>query len=1052
MAISFTRAPTVALNDPITSTQAATLAQAFNDRLTSGIGDGTWRLAFLLQSIFRQMRNSDGGSAFPSQTEFLEYYATLDPLDGTWPITLAGSPEGANLGNPLNVWIFGSDASTLDPEGSRVNAVVTGTVGMSAVNAWDLAKDQRGGYDPGTEAVSSSLFAAAQAHLLNWGPIYERSYGSWFRFDPAPTALLYKPPAGMLSRMLNTFIREFRGSLTQQSVSTYHLQSAFDFDWFFTHQYHLAPAKGTDDGSGNVSVVYPSFSVGASVAAGGTLGPRSWTAGFSLTGWKVLVSGLAQEVQVTVLSGATELATFALSPDDSQNASAVYYLPTAAIAPADVRVRFDTDLTLSSGSFFIEFTELVTSIPTIGDAYAFLRCASRDSSNIPDGSGQQFDYAKTVSDAYQTLGCIVSPTATDAGVNEVEINTNAVFDAARRLSQCVRQSRRQQLTGYAVEDGKSVFWFDRVFSVGGVDIEPLSPLVGATSTAPENGVTNEWVLDVELRPYDEDSASLFKPDAYTDYYSFVNRCHFYSNQMPTDPDLLMHVSYDLAPVISPESPPGWNYATVRGGYLNTLDCAGDPTCEEFRLGFYKSCRIYEPPVKVESVTIVGDEIKITMTGRLHHCDEAPASFSRDVGTWDTTALRAEPWRSAENGVREYLVKASGGLDCTRPGGSYQAPGGNSAIDAPIWGDPGRPYGACYPTFRWTKLIPKPYSDGNDTQNSVDTRFTHDAFTQMELYLRAMCEGYVDGELTIEEACLADAATLYDYTFERLCFVAFGSTLMDLLPAIGVGHGPLPNTRALAATFNQFSAAVNLLTRVRVMLPTRLQCVAATVDLREDIVAYAGDGTPTDCSFSGSAYAEVTATSPSELEFDEGAWADCSGEIQGSLTVRLTGNCSGTLWELQRITTGAKLRYAFNDEDFREAIPETWRDQFEDGPGVLIRETICSVYLEKETTTDPEQAELCYQVPDVPTEAFPNGAGGFLRFEQIEGDPELCSPGTCRFMSGESPALPSGVPATAVAMAYNSLGDQCLQTPNPNHTVILTAFPGQIPTFEVPLTG
>lgn len=1054
MAISFTRAPTVALDDPITSTQATTLAQAFNDRLKSGIGDGTWRIAFLLQSIFRQMRNSDGDAAFPSQKEFLESYATLDPLDGTWPITLAGSEEGANLSNPLNAWVFGSEVSTLDPEGARINLVVTGTTGMSAVNAWDLAKDQRGGYDPGTEAISSSLYAAAHAHELDWGSVYERSYGSWFRFEPVPTAVLYKPTAGMLSRMLNTFIREFRGSTTQRASPAYHLQSAFDFDWFFTHQYHLAPAKGVDDGLGNVVVTYPSFSAVASIAAGGTLGLRSWDAGFSMTGWKTLISGLLSAVTVEVLSGATVLGTQVLSPDGSGFASGVLYLDTAAVSPGSVTVRFPSGLSLSvGGSFTIEFTELVTSIPTIGDAYAFLRCASRDSSLIPDGSGEAFDYAKEVSDAYQQLGCIVSPTASDALVAEVEVNTNAVYDAVRRLSQCVRMSRRQQLTGYAVEDGKSVLWFSRAMSVGGVDVDPLGPLVGATHVAPENGITNEWVLDVELRPYDEDSASLFKPDVYADYFSFVNRCHFYSDTMATDSNLLRHVAYSETPVIAPESPPGWNYAALRGGaYMNTLECAGDPDCEEFRLGFYNSCRIYEPPVEVESVVISGSELKITLTGRLHHCPEAPASLSRDVSSWDILALRSEPWRSAENGVREYLAKPVFGAECTRPGGLVQPPAGNSSIDSPIWSDPGRPYGACYPTFRWTKLIPKPYSDGNDAQNSVDTRFVHDAFTTMELYLRAMCEGYVDGELTIEEACLADAATLYDYTYERLCFDAFGSTQMDLLPALGVGYGPLPNTRASAATFNQFSSAVNLLTRVRVMLPVRLQCNSSSVDVFENIAALDGSGGVVGCSLSGSAYAEIPSTTPEDLDFPEGNWVDCSGEVQGSLRISFTGNCSGSLWELKKSTSGAKLRFAYNDEDFRQAIPETWRSQFEDSPGILIRETVCSAYLVTQSTTDPEQAELCFQVPSDPTPAFPDGTGNYLRFEVVEGLPELCSPGTCRFLSGEAPALPAEVPATAVAIAYNGFGDQCLETPNPNHTVTLTAFPGQIPTFEVPLSG
>lgn len=1050
MAVSFTRAPTVATGDRISSAQLATLAQAFNDRLLSGLGDGTWRIWFLFQALFRQMRNPDG-SAFPSQTEFLEYYATLDPLDATWPLAVAGDPQGANLSNPLNAWLFGSVPSGLDAEGDRINLVPTGTVGMSAVNAWDLAKDQRGGYDPGTGAISSNLLAAAEAHIRNWGSVYERSYGSWFRFEPVPVAVLFKPPAGMLARMLNTFVREFRGSTDQRSVSTYHLQEAFDFDWFFTKQYHLAPAKGVDDGLGNVVVTYPSFSTASSIGAGGTLGLRTWDASFSMTGWKILVSGLQDPVQLTVLAGATELGTVVLDPDESGNASGVYYLTTAAIAPANVRVRFDTALNLSAGSFFIEFTELVTSSPSIGDAYAFLRCASCDASNIPDGTGEQSDFAKTISDAYKTLGCIVNPNTSGAQPLSAEVNTAAVFDAIRRLSLCIRQSRRQQFTGYAVENGKSVLWFQRTFSVSGVEIEPLAPLLEIAHTAPVNGWTNEWVLDVELRPYDNDAASLFKPDAYTDYFSFINRCHFYSNQMLVDSELLRHISYNEPP-LAPESPPGWIYATSRGSNLNTLDCAGDPTCEEYRLGFYKSCRIYEPPVEVESVEVVGSELKITLTGRLHHCDEAPESIARDIGTWDTAALAAEPWRSVENGLRQYLVQANGGVDCARPGGAFQSPAGNAAIDAPIFSDPGRPWGACFPVFRWTKLIPKPYADANDTQDSTDTHFVHDQFTLMELYLRAMCEGYVDGELTIEEACLADAATLYDYTFERLCLVAFGSPQMDLLPGYGDGHGPLPNTRALAATFNQFSAAVNLLTRVRVMLPARFQCNTSSVTVPIPVTGFAGDGSiVTPCSLSSDAWSEVGATSPAELDFPEENWVDCDGGIQGYLELRF-GNCDGETWLVEAVTQGAKLRYAYNDEDFRWAIPESWRDQFEDSPGILVRENVCSVYLEREVTSDPEQAELCFQEPGEPFPAFPDGDGNYLRFRQIEGDASVCSPGTCRFMSGETPALPSGIPATAVAIAYNGFGDQCLQTPAPHFTRTVTAFVGQVPTLEVPLTG
>ena len=1053
MAVAFTRAPTVAVGDPITSTQLSKLARAFNDRIRSGLGDPTWRIWFLVQSLFRQMRNSDGGSEFPSQSEFTEYYGTVASTDGTWPDVPAGQPAGANLSNALNAWVFGSEATTLDAEGNRINRVPTGTTGMSAITAWDLAKDQRGGYDPNTGAISSALLEAAEAHIRNWGPYYERSYGSWFRFDDsAPTATLYKPPAGMLSRMLNTFVREFRGSVSQRSDPSYHLQEAFDFDWFFTHQYHLAPALGTDDGSGNVVVAYPSFITTESKPAGSTLGSRSWAPGFSLTGWKVLVRGLSREVHVSILSGTTVLASAALVPDSFGNVATVYYLPVAAVSPANVSVRFDTELAISAGEFFIEFTELVTSSPTIGDAYAFLRCASCDADDIPDGSGDTFDFARTVSDAYKSLGCIINPKSSGALESGIEVNTNAVFDAVRRLALCVRQSRRQQFTGYAVENGKSVLWFTRTFTVGGVTIEPLGPLTNIRSTAPTGGETNEWVLDVELRPYDTDEASLFKPSAYTDYFAFLNRCHFYSNPMQFDADLLRHVNYSLSPVLSPESPAGWNYAISRGSNINAYDCGGDPVCEEYRRGFYQSCRVYEPPVEVESVVVVGSELKITLKTRLPHCDEAPESFGRDVSSWDTAALRAEPWRSVENGLREYLVKTSGGLDCNRPAGAYQPPAGNSAIDAPIWSDPGRPYGACYPTFRWTKLVPEPYTDGNDTQDVTDTLFTHDVFTTMEMYLRAMCEGYVDGELTIEEACLADAATLFDFTYERLCTVAFGSPRMDLLPAYGDGYGPLPNTRALAATFNQFSSAVNLLNRVRVMIPTRLECNTVSVTETSVVEGFAGDGSTVSCGTSAglAAYSEVGASSPPLLEFPESNWAECTGEVSGFLEVRY-GDCDGSGWIVNRVSSGAKLRYGYQDQDFRLALPESWRDQFEDAPGILIRESVCSVYLTLEETMDPDQAELCFQVPDAPTPAFPTGTGSYLRFARNEGDPALCTPGTCRFFSGEEEILPSPVPATVVAMAYNSFGDPCLQSPTPNYTKTVTAFAAQVPTFEVPLT-
>jgi hypothetical protein len=99
---------------------------------------------------------------------------------------------------------------------------------------------------------------------------------------------------------------------------------------------------------------------------------------------------------------------------------------------------------------------------------------------------------------------------------------------------------------------------------------------------------------------------------------------------------------------------------------------------------------------------------------------------------------------------------------------------------------------------------------------------------MELYLRAMCEGFVDDQTTGDNACnLTTGDALYDYTFENLCFQAFNGRWLSMLPESvradkPQGFGPIPNTRLYAQTYNQFAQCLNLLTRARIMLPHKLQ--------------------------------------------------------------------------------------------------------------------------------------------------------------------------------------------------------------------------------------
>jgi hypothetical protein len=165
MSISFTRAPTVAEGDPITSTQLRKLADAFNDRLRSGLGDGAWRIVYYWLSLFRQVRNSDeNGELFPAMAEFFSAgYQMLAPDRGNWPEIGPGQPEGSNLACQIMAYVFGAEAIDLYDEASRLGIVPLGPADTDE-DLWKLAKQQRGGFDPNTGALGSPAWSAARAH------------------------------------------------------------------------------------------------------------------------------------------------------------------------------------------------------------------------------------------------------------------------------------------------------------------------------------------------------------------------------------------------------------------------------------------------------------------------------------------------------------------------------------------------------------------------------------------------------------------------------------------------------------------------------------------------------------------------------------------------------------------------------------------------------------------------------------------------------------------------------------------------------------------------
>jgi hypothetical protein len=250
-------------------------------------------------------------------------------------------------------------------------------------------------------------------------------------------------------------------------------------------------------------------------------------------------------------------------------------------------------------------------------------------------------------------------------------------------------------------------------------------------------------------------------------------------------------------LIAPEAPTGYRYIHGTNEVSRWFDEAG-------RIDFYKSCRIYEPPAEVESATVAieaGQEIvKVVFKNRLHSAVQG--ALPRDPALWDAVALRKETYRTTDNALLEYLYHVHrGGLP-----GDYQCSVklGDMAAGSSLPFEPDNPFGSCYPHCFFVRLVPEPYDDGNDVWEKEDTRVLVDNMVQMEMYLRAMCEGYIDQATSMQFACKTTSEQLMDYSFENLCFEVFAdverrrrwflnlpASLRDDKPQ---GFGPVPNSK------------------------------------------------------------------------------------------------------------------------------------------------------------------------------------------------------------------------------------------------------------------
>lgn len=799
-----------------------------------------------------------------------------------------------------------------------------------------------------------------------------------------------------------------------------------------------------------------SFAIGTEVPRSGSGSSTTFAtaSGFVTTGCLLYAQKLAVACTIEIRDGAELLQSVTLTPDGTGLAQALVMLPaaramTALKFVAATEVRFTTSG--PTAGLLCEATELWEYKPRLHDLSLFLRLTGFRLSIYrgTDGSGENEDQANEIGTTYFERGCIVNQRLHIGMPGSLDvINQNAVYDAARRFGrQCSRVVPRNNLVGYEVgSDGKSVLHFRRLWnSVSTADVfEGIAPsrsaiasgslkegrtyivsgsnvaynganyIPGATITAVAgvadysggqlyeyNGIesearkgswSNEWVLDVmSLIPYSNLETSVWKTSAFTDYVSmFFDRCTF-EHPTPKPRALTRHFHYGVKEWVAPESLPAFRYAEG----INALPCGSpDPTCEEARRRKLRSCPIGKLPLVVESVTAYtqdGEErVRVKLNGRLQHGSDAPSTVDLDYSTWSLATIQAEieSGRTDENGIREYLINQFVGGNCVGPGTQY----GNAAHNSLVASSLDVPNGACYPRIAFTKLIPKPYNDANEDSSGDDTPMESWWYTIVELYARAMVEGYVDGTTTEQYGCETGTYAVLDFSFESACFQAFGgrafgciqSAATELAPEAETRpekplfHGPLPNTYPSAEIYNQFAKFWNSLTRVRLMLPIKFQTRTGVSQIVDVVPLYEADGTYRSCTTSqvipGVRHKFDAKLPPAPTL---GSWTD---DTIASALYQLAIDdfaCDGSGdWRLVHTRTDEEFKWALEHDDYLEAIPPEWQDMIETNGELLgLRETQLDWNSIQETTAG--LGEACYTSPDFWSQggiidAFPRG--------------------------------------------------------------------------------
>jgi hypothetical protein len=517
-----------------------------------------------------------------------------------------------------------------------------------------------------------------------------------------------------------------------------------------------------------------------------------------------------------------------------------------------------------------------------------------------------------------------------------------------------------------------------------------------TSEHKARGESREWVTLPEFKPYSVPGGTFDEID-FGRKTVLNNRCLFGSFEIGGDSHSALNIhlvfGVDHASVgpIGWEAPADYTYAEgTNHGFATEVR----PT-EEQRVAFYKSCPVFRTPYRMASVrsqwnaAYNDEEVRIEYTTRWQNVD-APAAIDRDRATWDwdnliNQGVATYGWatRTDENAVMEYLLKTvgdpSGYGQCRRRIGDVSNGQTIYLLYDNLWG-------SCVPHFLSVGLLPLPVEDGNEVQQpKTDTRATTKRFVQAEWYLWAMSGGFLDQEVSEQVACTLPLGRsgLIDFTYSNLIFRATGGQRRWISvvgnaerPDHPEGFGPGEVTPFRADVFNIYVAAVNLLNKARLMMPSIIQI--RQHQTRVFSPTGVGFGRTDSCTL-GAAVALVTDAVPAGApEVGMGEWMDWNGPISADIGQALVAcfddGLGGDLqWGLLISGGWMEWRLQASDAAIWNMVPADVRELVDSGHvavvGTLVETTSSSIAVQ----VSRDQAEGCQYPDNTP----PGGAFGDL---------------------------------------------------------------------------